>query len=137
MVGAFTGGMGVVQGALRLVAHFGNINPQIHISKLGGLKKIRSNCHYRQDVKNVNIKTDAGVGLFSWQINWLLTVSISPKRKKLLDGSSKENTLSLFQVKRTSISKDITIIDQKRSTATQSIFCRYSWDSSYDHFRYH
>ena len=65
MVGAFAGGM-LVQGALLfLVAYFGNINPEIQ------LQKIESN-NYELSVtsqnsfKNVHIKTENGIALFSW-----------------------------------------------------------------------
>ena len=65
MVGAFVGGM-VVQGALLfLVAQFGNINPAIEVSRLEP-EKYEVTVSTTQDVKNVNIKTKAGIGLFRW-----------------------------------------------------------------------
>ena len=65
MVGAFTGGM-LVQGALLLlVAYFGNINPEIDVNKLD-VKKYEVTVSTARDIKNVNIKTKAGVAMFSW-----------------------------------------------------------------------
>jgi glycoside/pentoside/hexuronide:cation symporter, GPH family len=65
MVGAFTGGM-LVQGALLiLVAHFGNINPEINVGKLEA-KKYEVTVSTNTDVKNVNIKTKDGIAMFTW-----------------------------------------------------------------------
>jgi glycoside/pentoside/hexuronide:cation symporter, GPH family len=65
MVGAFTGGM-IVQGALLfLVAYFGNINPVMDVTKLDA-KKYSVSVSAKKDVKNVNIKTKAGIALFSY-----------------------------------------------------------------------
>lgn len=65
MVGAFAGGM-LVQGALLfLVAHFGNINPNIQVEQLE-TKKYEVIVSANQDVENVNIKTKDGIALFSW-----------------------------------------------------------------------
>lgn len=65
MVGAFTGGM-VVQGALLLlVAHFGNINPLVNVSKLD-TEKYEVTVSADRDIKNVNIKTKDGVAMFAW-----------------------------------------------------------------------
>jgi GPH family glycoside/pentoside/hexuronide:cation symporter len=65
MVGAFAGGM-LVQGALLfLVAHFGNINPDIEVSQLSD-KKYEVEVSTNKDVENVNIKTDNGIAVISW-----------------------------------------------------------------------
>lgn len=64
MVGAFAGGM-LVQGSLLfLVAHFGNINPEINISQLEPAK-YEVTVSAPQDIKNVNIKTEGGVATFA------------------------------------------------------------------------
>ncbi|ASB50104.1 MFS transporter [Alkalitalea saponilacus] len=63
MVGAFTGGM-LVQGALLfLVAHFGNINPEVHVTQIES-DKYEVVVSTNKDVENVNIKTRNGFGLF-------------------------------------------------------------------------
>jgi len=65
MVGAFSGGM-LVQGVLLfLVAHFGNINPQIAVDKLD-TKKYEVTVSTEKDIKNVNIKTKDGIATFAW-----------------------------------------------------------------------
>ena len=65
MVGAFGGGM-LVQGALLfLVAHFGNVNPEIVIDKLEE-EKFRVTVSAPSDVENVNIKTENGIADFIW-----------------------------------------------------------------------
>nr|WP_321450620.1 MFS transporter [uncultured Carboxylicivirga sp.] len=65
MVGAFAGGM-IVQGALLfLVAHFGNVNPQINISELGE-SKFEVVVSSPENVPSANIKTEDGVATFVW-----------------------------------------------------------------------
>ena len=65
MVGAFAGGM-LVQGALLfLVAYFGNINPEIQLQKIEDTKYELS-VTSQNSFKNVNIKTENGIALFSW-----------------------------------------------------------------------
>ncbi|TCO08855.1 MFS transporter [Natronoflexus pectinivorans] len=65
MVGAFTGGM-LVQGALLfLVAHFGNINPEVQVTQINS-DKYEVAVSTNMDVENVNIKTRNGFGLFVW-----------------------------------------------------------------------
>ncbi|MDE5419023.1 MFS transporter [Labilibaculum sp. DW002] len=66
MVGAFAGGM-LVQGALLyLVAHFGNINPDIQVNELLN-DKFQVVVSAPADVENVNIKTKDGIAKFSWE----------------------------------------------------------------------
>ncbi len=65
MVGAFAGGM-LVQGALLyLVLHFGNVDPQITVNKIGEQKYevTVSSPHY---VENANIETKNHVAMFKW-----------------------------------------------------------------------
>ncbi|MBN2743400.1 MAG: MFS transporter [Marinilabiliaceae bacterium] len=65
MVGAFAGGM-IVQGALLfLVAHFGNVNPSIDITKLENTK-YNVVVSSSQDVPNANIKTKDGIAKIYW-----------------------------------------------------------------------
>lgn len=65
MVGAFAGGM-IVQGALLfLVSYFGNVNPEINLTKTGD-KQFNLEISSQKDVEHVNIKTEKGVALFKW-----------------------------------------------------------------------
>ncbi|MGQ1910580.1 MFS transporter [Marinifilum sp. RC60d5] len=107
MVGAFAGGM-LVQGALLyLVAHFGNINPDIQVNEL--LKdKFQVVVSAPADVANVNIKTKDGIAKFSWEgIKDTLThdksFSVEANKPYSFIVSGEKNITK----------KDIVIIDQK------------------------
>ncbi len=65
MVGAFGGGM-LVQGALLyLVAHFGNVDPQVTVNRLDDAKyEVTVSSPY--EVPNANIKTEHGIATFIW-----------------------------------------------------------------------
>jgi len=64
MVGAFAGGM-LVQGALLyLVAHFGNVDPTIQVSKLG-TDKFEVTVEAPRYVENANIYTKNNIALFT------------------------------------------------------------------------
>jgi GPH family glycoside/pentoside/hexuronide:cation symporter len=113
MVGAFSGGM-IVQGALLyLVAHFGNINPTIDV-KAHGSEKFIVTVSSPKGVENVNIKTKAGIALFSWQIeNDSLQQNEATKGKSF---SMEPNKQYVFLVSgEPALSADkISIIDQKK-----------------------
>lgn len=65
MVGAFGGGM-LVQGVLLfLVAYFGNIDPTVKVDKLDE-ETFRVEVSSPSDVSSVNIKTEDGIALFTW-----------------------------------------------------------------------
>lgn len=111
MVGAFAGGM-IVQGALLfLVAYFGNVNPNITISKI-------SDADYTIDViasktiEHVNIKTKNGIANFSWNDNLHQTDTPTPTKSF----SMEKGKLYSFRVSgETDIAKDsIRIVDQKK-----------------------
>lgn len=63
MVGAFVGGMLVQGSLLLLVAHYGEINPDIAINQLGD-KKFEVTVTSQEEVKNVNINTQGGHATF-------------------------------------------------------------------------
>jgi glycoside/pentoside/hexuronide:cation symporter, GPH family len=113
MVGAFTGGM-IVQGALLfLVAYFGNINPSIAVEKQTA-KNYTVSVSAIKDVKNVNIKTKDGIGLFSWaNIDGKDTVNTATQSKSF---SMEANKVYSFKVtgEENLEAKNITIIDQKQ-----------------------
>jgi GPH family glycoside/pentoside/hexuronide:cation symporter len=113
MVGAFTGGM-VVQGALLfLVAHFGNINPTIDVAKLDA-KKYEVTVSTTQDVKNVNIKTKAGIALFTWADAALPDSANVPTQGKSFSMEAQKRYSFIVAGEENLEAKKITIIDQKR-----------------------
>lgn len=112
MVGAFSGGM-LVQGALLfLVAHFGNINPTIDVEKLEA-KRYEVTVSAPDAVRNVNIKTKAGVALFSWAdaVNDSTNV---PTQGKSFSMEAKKEYSFIVTGEDNLDAKKITIIDQKR-----------------------
>ncbi len=113
MVGAFAGGM-VVQGALLfLVAHFGNVNPDVRVEELARDRFVVT-VSVAKNVENVNINTDDGIALFSWferpeeEPDYVQVSSIS--------FSMEAGTEYVFLVEGEEDLKpeSITIIDQKR-----------------------
>jgi GPH family glycoside/pentoside/hexuronide:cation symporter len=113
MVGAFTGGM-LVQGALLfLVAHFGNINPAIAVSKLDQ-KKYEVTVSTSQDVKNVHIKTNAGIALFSWADAEKTDSLNVPTQGKSFSMVAKKDYSFIVAGEDNLEAKKITIIDQKK-----------------------
>jgi GPH family glycoside/pentoside/hexuronide:cation symporter len=113
MVGAFTGGM-VVQGALLfLVVHFGNINPTINIDKLDQ-KKYTVTVSTNKDVKNVNIKTENGIGMFTWADSKKADSLNIPTKGKSFSMEAQKNYSFIVSGEENLKSKDITIIDQKK-----------------------
>jgi len=113
MVGAFTGGM-LVQGALLfLVAHFGNINPTINVDKLDK-NKYEVTVSTNQDVRNVNIKTKAGVGLFTWANAGIADSLNTPTQGKSFSMEAQKKYAFVVNGEDNLEAKKITIIDQKR-----------------------
>jgi GPH family glycoside/pentoside/hexuronide:cation symporter len=113
MVGAFTGGM-LVQGALLLlVAYFGNINPSINVQKLD-TKKYEVTVSTHQDIKNVNIKTKAGVAMFTWANAELADSLNTPTQGKSFSMEAGKNYSFILNGEENLVAKHITIIDQKR-----------------------
>lgn len=113
MVGAFGGGM-LVQGALLfLVAYYGNVNPTIAVDQLTG-DKYKVVVSAPSDVANVNIKTDDGIALFTWDDSQEISGADSPTHGKSF--SMEADTEYVFMVEgEENLSRDkITIIDQKR-----------------------
>jgi len=113
MVGAFGGGM-LVQGALLfLVAYYGNINPSIEVSQLENDKyKVEVSTH--SDVENVNIKTEDGIALFTWDNASLPIAENEPTHGKSF--SMKADTKYAFIVtgEANLTESNISIIDQKQ-----------------------
>jgi len=113
MVGAFTGGM-VVQGALLfLVAHFGNIDPNVQVTKLAP-KEYKITVSANQEVKNVNIKTKDGVALFKWVDSTLADSLNLPTTGKSFSMEAHKNYTFLASGEGNLDATKISIIDQKR-----------------------
>jgi GPH family glycoside/pentoside/hexuronide:cation symporter len=113
MVGAFTGGM-VVQGALLfLVAHFGNINPEIGIEKLEKAT-YEITVSTNRDVKNVNINTKDGIALFNWaNVEVPDSLNVPTQGKSFSMEADKEYSFIVAGEENLE-AKSISIIDQKR-----------------------
>jgi len=113
MVGAFAGGM-LVQGALLLlVAHFGNINPSIDITRLDA-ERYEVVVSTPNDVENVNIKTEDEVALFSWvDATMADSVNVPTKGKSFSMEANKEYGFIVEGEPELDASK-IRIIDQKQ-----------------------
>jgi GPH family glycoside/pentoside/hexuronide:cation symporter len=113
MVGAFAGGM-LVQGALLfLVAHFGNINPTIEVSKLDS-KKYEVRVSSPKDVENVNIKTKNGFAMFSWADTSLKASDNVPTRGKSFSMTANKNYSFIAEGEDNVDAGVISIIDQKK-----------------------
>jgi len=112
MAGAFAGGM-LVQGALLvLVNYFGNVNPEISISKLEE-EKFKVEVTASKDVEHVNIKTEDGIALFSWE-NKVSSTEEKPthgKSFKMVKGSTYSFVL---KGEKNLVEKNISIIDQQQ-----------------------
>lgn len=113
MVGAFGGGM-LVQGALLfLVVYFGNINPSISVNELDG-NRYSVTVSTPRDVENVNIKTENGLALFTWNSSEIGdSLNVATKGKSFSMESDKE--YSFIVTGEEGLTKDsIVVIDQKR-----------------------
>lgn len=72
MIGSFGGGI-LVQGALLfLVAYFGNVAPQVEVSKLEE-KTYQVDIAATKNVQNVHVKTEDGIATFAWADDRSLT----------------------------------------------------------------
>ena len=65
MIGSFGGGILVNGALLFLVAHFGNVGPQITVSQQAE-KTYQVDIVATKDVQNVNVKTANGIATFAW-----------------------------------------------------------------------
>ncbi|MBD0778004.1 MFS transporter [Maribacter sp. ANRC-HE7] len=113
MVGAFGGGM-LVQGALLfLVAYYGNVDPTIAIDQLDDdTYKVVVSTH--TDVENVNIKTEDGIALFTWDDSQVVTGENTPTHGKSFSMQANQD-YAFIVAGEPNLSKDkITIIDQKQ-----------------------
>jgi GPH family glycoside/pentoside/hexuronide:cation symporter len=112
MVGAFAGGM-IVQGALLfLVAHFGNVNPEVRINELAS-DRFQVTVSVSKDVENVNIKTKDGIAQFSW---FDQSGHTTREAASSVSFSMKANSNYVFQVEgeKNLVAEKISIIDQKK-----------------------
>ncbi len=113
MVGAFAGGM-LVQGALLLlVAHFGDINPQVAVTRLDG-SQVEIRVSSPADVENVNIKTKSGIGLFTFADAALRDSLEVPTQGKSFSMEANREYSFLVTGEANLDVKSVSIIDQKK-----------------------
>ena len=113
MVGAFAGGM-LVQGALLfLVAYYGNVDPTIEVSKLDDEKfKVEVSASF--DVENVNIKTEDGIAMFTWDEPSLSPEENIPTHGKSFSMEADKKYTFVVSGEKDVTKSNISIIDQKR-----------------------
>lgn len=113
MAGAFAGGMAVQGTLLFLVAHFGNVDPTINITKLEE-QKFKVTIAVDRNVENANISTRDGVATFSYYMEPINDTT--PGEASSLSVSLQANEKKVFIVKGTKelTTEQISIIDQKR-----------------------
>ena len=113
MVGAFGGGM-LVQGALLfLVAYYGNVDPTIAVDQLTS-DKYKVVVSAPSDVENVNIKTDDGIALFTWDDSQEISGTDSPTHGKSFSMEADKEYVFMVEGEENLSRDKITIIDQKR-----------------------
>lgn len=117
MVGAFAGGM-VVQGALLfLVTLFGNVNPEIKVNKLSDASyEVRVTVE--KGVENVQMRTQAGVALFSWHSHEYYPEDNIPVSSVSFSMEPHTEYVFLVEGEEGLTPADIRIIDQKRGYST-------------------
>lgn len=111
MTGAFAGGMLVQVALLFLVAHFGNVGPQVTLSNIAG-DKYKLEITSTQDVESVGLKTKDGIATFRWdEVNADDTEATNRKNFKM----SKDSQYSFIVEGEEDLSaSDFMIIDQKK-----------------------
>ncbi|GAA3647438.1 MFS transporter [Flavivirga jejuensis] len=113
MVGAFGGGM-LVQGVLLfLVAYFGNINPTVKVDKLDDTT-FRVEVSAPSDVSNVNIKTDNGIALFTWDNKTVNAEENTPTHAKSFSIEANKPYTFIVTGEANIDAGEISIIDQKQ-----------------------
>tara|TARA_R110002049_G_scaffold308910_2_gene514840 strand:- start:14332 stop:15948 length:1617 start_codon:yes stop_codon:yes gene_type:complete len=113
MVGAYAGGL-IVSGALLfLVAYFGNVNLTVEINQIDD-QKYEVSVSSASDVESVNIKTDNGIAMFSWNDAQMMQEDAAESHSKSFPMEA--NKIYNFIVTGESgIAEDaISIIDQKQ-----------------------
>ena len=113
VVGAFAGGM-LVQGALLfLVAYYGNVDPKIEIQELEP-EKYSLTVSAPRDVANVNIKTEDGVALFTWDDPGLTEEENPPTHGKSFSIEADKEYAFIVAGEPNLEADSISIIDQKK-----------------------
>lgn len=124
MVGAFTGGM-LVQGALLyLVMYFGNVNPKIDVASIPNTATYELVVSAPIDVENANIKSENGLGKFTWA-NKDLKDNVATSSKSFKMEANKEYVFNVSNIENLK-KEDIMIVNQKtgysKSIYLMSIF---------------
>jgi glycoside/pentoside/hexuronide:cation symporter, GPH family len=111
MVGAFTGGM-LVQGALLyLVLYFGNVNPKIEVTSIPNTKNYEVVVAAPIDVENANIKSENGLGKFTW-VNNQANDTVATSSKSFQMKANKKYVFTVSNIENLK-KEDIMIINQK------------------------
>jgi len=97
---------------LFLVAYFGNIDPTVNVTKLED-KKYKVTVSTTKEVKNVNIKTKAGIALFSWA-DTINKSSNSPTQGKSFSMEAQKQYAFIVAGEENLEAANISIVDQKR-----------------------
>lgn len=113
MVGAFGGGM-IVQGALLfLVAYYGNVNPIVVVNELDK-EKFSVVVSVSEDFENVNIKTEDGIAMFTWDDNTMDYEENIPTPRKSFSMEANKKYAFIVEGEPSINESKISIIDQKR-----------------------
>jgi glycoside/pentoside/hexuronide:cation symporter, GPH family len=120
MVGAFTGGM-LVQGALLyLVLYFGNVNPKINITTVPNTTNYEVVVSAPIDVANANIKSENGLGKFTWATNQQVKDDVATSSKSFQMKANKEYVFTVSNIENLK-KEDLMVINQK-SGYSKSIY---------------
>lgn len=112
MVGAFAGGM-LVQGALLfLVAHLGNVNPDLHVEKIADAQySVRFSTP--EDFQKVKISTSDGIATFVWADSLNIPGAAATTAKNLSVKAGEQYCFVVSGQENLS-DDDVSIIDQSR-----------------------
>ncbi|MDG5767777.1 MFS transporter [Balneolales bacterium ANBcel1] len=113
MVGAFAGGMLVQGSLLLLVSLFGNVGPEIHVTKMD-TEEFRVTVSSSRNVENANISTDAGLALFVWADPDELNPAHEPAPGMSFTMEANEPYTFIISGEEDLQAADIVIIDQER-----------------------
>ncbi len=113
MVGAFGGGM-IVQGALLfLVAYYGNVDPAVEVNQLDN-EKFSVVVSVAEDIENVNIKTEDGIAMFTWDDVTMDSEENVPTPRKSFSMEADKKYAFIVAGETNIKESKISIIDQKR-----------------------
>ncbi len=113
MSGAFAGGMLVQASLLFLVAHFGNVAPNINLSEIDE-ESYKVEITATKDVESVGIKTNNGIATFQWNDN----LNEEATKRKNFPMESGSTYSFIVNGEKGLTANSFTIIDQKKGYST-------------------